>query len=637
MKKYNWLINIVLFALMSASPCLKADKLSDQRALYLQAEQMLRDKNEAGFLAASATLADYPLYPYLRYQWLKEKLADSGLITSFLSTYQATRYAALMRGKWLDYLAAKSQWSDFLKYYQVDENSVDDCRFQWARYQTGTKDAALIEAKRLWLSGKSAENYCQPLFAALEKSSLINPELIWQRFETTLRANHTSSAQSAAVLLKAELKTKADTWLLLHNKPSLLSEPRYWATKDDETGRLFAHTIIRLANSDLDKAITAWDNSRQNFVINETINDSVARKLGNSLLGKKDNRAFNYLNYIKNADADERINKVRAALLEQNWQHVETALAGLSPDQKQLPQWQYWQARMLEQTGRAMQAQAAYKALANDRSYYGFSAADKINSPYRIPDVPLTVSKESLANLAAQPDFQAAREFELIGNNLELRRQWQHAIKQLPKDKLIIAAKLAQQWRWDPLAITTLVKADYWDDLSIRFPIAYQQDIEKGAAINQVDSAILFGLMRQESMLDKNAVSPVGARGLMQLMPETAATIAKDLHEPAHSINDLFKPEVNIRFGSYYFNNMLQKVGGHVALAAGAYNAGPHRVRKWLPTAASVPADIWIETIPFKETRKYVSSVLSYAIIYQQRLKKKGLRLKTLLRDVTPN
>jgi soluble lytic murein transglycosylase len=81
---------------------------------------------------------------------------------------------------------------------------------------------------------------------------------------------------------------------------------------------------------------------------------------------------------------------------------------------------------------------------------------------------------------------------------------------------------------------------------------------------------------------------------------------------------------------------LLNRFDGHVALASAAYNAGPNRAKKWLPITSAVPADIWIETIPFKETRKYVSTVLSYAIIYQQRLKKGGLKLKNLLRDVTP-
>ncbi|CAG7857729.1 partial soluble lytic murein transglycosylase, partial [biofilm metagenome] len=544
MMKINSFIKLFsFFAVLSVSPLISADKLSEQRSSFLQAVKYLNEKNEVSFSAVSAVLTDYPLYSYLRYLRLKENLADSGQIVTFLSTYKDTRYAALLRGKWLDYLTDKQQWDDYLQHYLVDEDSKDDCRFHWARHQTGNKEPAMAEAKRLWLSGKVAEKNCQTLFAALEKSSLINQSLIWQRFETALLANRAGTAESAAALLKGENRKRAEIWLLLHSKPSLINEPRFWTNKDEETGRLFAHTIIRLANSNLDKATIAWDKRKHGFIINTETNDAVAHKLGFSLLGKKDSRAYNYLNLIKNPDPDERLSKVRAALLEQNWQHVDSALAGLTPDQRQLPQWQYWQARMLAQTGRKTQAQTLYKSLANDRSYYGFNAADKTNSAYRIPDVPLTVGNAAIEDLAVQPDFLAAREFKLIGNDLESRRQWQYAINKLPKEKLIVAAKLAQQWQWDQLAITTLVKADYWDDLSIRFPIAYQNEIETGAAINKVDSALLFGLMRQESMLDKNAVSPVGARGLMQIMPETAVTIAKALNEPWVSANDLFKPE----------------------------------------------------------------------------------------------
>ncbi len=637
MPKTIFIFKILSFGVfLGLSSTVLADKLTDQRMAYLQAEKYLNEKNEAGFYAVSATLADYPLYPYLRYLHQKNHLADSSQVQTFLSTYKNTRYAGSLRAKWLDYLAAKERWRDFILHYQADDKSSEDCRYHWALHQTGKQVEALADAKRLWLDGMAAEKHCKPLFAALEKSPQINQDLIWQRFEISLQNNHVDSAKTAAALLKGGEKTRAKTWLLLHNKPTLVDEPRFWGAKDGLTGRLFAHTVRRLANSDLDKAVSAWETGKQNFIIDAGSADKVAHKVGIGLLGNKDSRAYNYLNNIKHPDSDERINKVRAALLEQNWRHVDSALAELTPDQRQLPQWQYWQARMLEQTDRKIQAQALYKSLANDRSYYGFSAADKVGSPYRIPDVPVKIDNAALDKLAAESDFQAAHEFKSVGNDLEARRQWQYAVNKLPKDKLIVAAKLAQKWQWDQLAITTLVKADYWDDLEIRFPIAYQNEIATGAAVNKLDSALLFGLMRQESMLDKNAVSSVGARGLMQIMPGTAVTIAKALNEPWLSANDLFKPEVNIRFGSYYFNDMLQRVGGHVALAAAAYNAGLHRVVKWRPTAAPVPADIWIETIPFKETRKYVSSVLAYAIIYQQRLKKNALRLSNLLSDVQP-
>jgi len=172
--------------------------------------------------------------------------------------------------------------------------------------------------------------------------------------------------------------------------------------------------------------------------------------------------------------------------------------------------------------------------------------------------------------------------------------------------------------------------------MGLRFPLNYLKEVQASAEKHNLDSALLFGLMRQESMLDRYAESSAGALGLMQLMPKTAMTIAQTLHEPWRSNSDLFNPEFNINYGGYYFRDLLNRFGGHIAVAGAAYNAGPNRARKWLPVAASVPADIWVETIPFKETRKYVSTVLSYAMIYQNRLKKGNLKLKDLLRDVVP-
>lgn len=170
----------------------------------------------------------------------------------------------------------------------------------------------------------------------------------------------------------------------------------------------------------------------------------------------------------------------------------------------------------------------------------------------------------------------------------------------------------------------------------LRFPTHYQEQVESNATLQNVDPALLFGLMRQESMMDKMAASSVGAKGLMQLMPGTGQQIAKALNEPWHSDSDLFNPELNIKYGSYYFKQLLEQFNGHAALATAAYNAGPARVKKWLPQGKALPADLWVEYIPYKETRKYVSSVLSYAIIYQHLLQRDALKLKNLLPDVSP-
>lgn len=613
-----------------------SDKLNDQRQAFLKAEQYLAESNEAGFLAVRSGLDEYPLYPYLRYQWLKNQLSQTDQVLAFLSAYKTTRYAGLLRSKWLDYLAKQERWQDFVRYYEVSGDSADDCLYQWAQYRIGNQSQALAEAKRLWLLGGPVDKSCQPLFTALQDSPLVTPDLIWRRFEATVENNDLVTARTTSLLLKDEARKNAELWLKLLEKPELIEDGQFWLDKNAQTGRLFAHAVKRLASSNLDKALTVWDSKKTDFSLDGQTAQRVEQKFGLSLLSKKDNRAYDRLSKVLQPDEETRAAKVRSALLEQNWQHVNNALFGLTVAEQQEPKWQYWKARALQEIGKKQESNQVYAELAKDRSYYGFLAADSVNVPYQIIDQPVKVQAEQLRQLEENPDFKACYEFKFLGRDLEARRQWQFAIKNLPKEKLQAAAKLAQQWQWDQLAITTLVKADYWDDMAIRFPLDYADEIQSSAYKHDLDPALLFGLMRQESMLDKNAVSSAGAKGLMQLMPETARTIARTLREPWHSDSDLFKPDLNIQYGGYYFKDLLTRFGGHIAVAGAAYNAGPNRAKKWLPITSAVPADIWIETIPFKETRKYVSTVLSYAIIYQNRLKKGGLKLKGLLRDVTP-
>ncbi len=613
------------------------DRLGDQRQAFLQAQKYLNDKNEAGFLKASADLTDYPLYPYLRYQWLRNHLSDTEQVVSFLSLYNNTRYAPLLKASWLDYLAKNKRWGEFFVNYEVNDKSTEDCRFYWAQHQIGKQIEALTEAKRLWSSGKENKGYCQPLFSELQKSSFLTPENNWQRFEAALTHKNVGLAKSVSALMTGEDKSDAETWLTLHQQPQAIENDKFWRDKTDRTGRLFAHSVKQFLTQDLNKAMLIWDARKAGFSIDDAIAGEVEHRFGMALLSDKDPKAYGHLAKVMSPDEDTRLAKVRAALVEQDWQHVAAAVSGLTPDEKQLPQWRYWQARALAETGDAKQAEILLQALAQDRSFYGFLAADRIKAPYQFSDHPVNTDGKALLALSEEPDFKVCQEFIAVNMELEAHRQWQFAIKNLPKEKLMTAAKLAQQWQWHQIAITTLVKADYWDDLALRFPLHYFDLVKMNADQQQLDPALIYGLMRQESMLDKDAVSSVGARGLLQLMPATAKTVAQSMQEKLGSVNDLYSPDVNIRYGSHYFKTLLDQFTGHAALAGAAYNAGPNKVKKWLPMAAAIPADVWIDTIPYKETRKYVTSVLSYAIIYQNRLKSNRFRLKDLLPDVAPS
>ena len=195
----------------------------------------------------------------------------------------------------------------------------------------------------------------------------------------------------------------------------------------------------------------------------------------------RDNRAFDRLNKVSEPDAEVREWKIRSALFELNWQHVNQALAALSSEEKQTPQWQYWQARAFIETGDVQHGQVLYQTLANDRSYYGFMAADVVNKPYVFSDHPVNLLGDELTVFAEQVDFQVAHEFIALNRDLDAKRQWWFSVNKLSKEQRKVAAKLAQQWQWDQVAIMTLVKADYWDDLALRFPLQYSSQIQSNA------------------------------------------------------------------------------------------------------------------------------------------------------------
>jgi soluble lytic murein transglycosylase len=609
--------------------------LDQQRQDFLVAERLAEQGNESAFVTLSSSLADYPLYPYLQYQWLKNHLPQTDKILAFLSAYKDSRYAGLLRSKWLDYLANNERWVEFIIHYQAGGDSALECQYYWANYKAGNQQLALNEAKRLWVTADKLPKECDTLLFALALSPVLTLDLIWQRFELALKNDNKPLAIHVQHMLEKPDQETAEVLLQVYNRPELIQNSQF-LEGNERLGRIFAYGVDRLAKSSLDSAITVWDSRNNNLVIDSQTVQKIERRLALALAHARDNRAYDRLNHLMVADAEAAEWKVRAALLEQNWQHVAHALTGLSIEEQQKPHWQYWLARSLSENGNAPQAQSVYNLLSEDRSFYGFMAADAVNKPYSIADKPVLLAGDALETMARQADFKAVQELMILDREAEAKRQWWFTVKKLTKEQLMIAAKLAQQWQWDQVAIITLVKADYWDDLALRFPVNYLSQVQNNASREDIDPAIIFGLIRQESMLDKKARSAAGARGLMQIMPETARHIARNLNEPWREESSLFNPDVNIKFGTFYYKQLLNRFDGHFALATAAYNAGPNRVVKWLPNDMQVPADVWIETIPYKETRKYVASVMAYAIIYQQRIQRSALKISRLLFDVRP-
>ncbi|MGR8936012.1 MAG: transglycosylase SLT domain-containing protein [Gammaproteobacteria bacterium] len=611
--------------------------MRQQRELFLETEALLERKQLQHAESNMSQLRDYPLYAHLQYRVLQDKLGRQSDIEAFLSAYGDTYYADDLRRRWLQYLAENRQWKVFLRHYRESGDTALQCLQRQAQYAAGATDQALNAARELWAVGRSQPQQCDALFEILLHSPDMTEALKWKRFELALQADNTALAHYVKRLMSASQQPVAEFWLRVHRRPQLIADPTAWTQSYAERGTIFAHGVERMAAKDLETALAVWDQRQANIAIEREQADRVEKKFGMLLARRKDARAYERFSRIVSAsDAAVREWAVRAALLEQNWKHVDAALQRLSPEEQRTPRWQYWQGRMLQETGRSQQAAQVFAQLAGDRSFYGFLAADYSKQAYGLGDRPTPVSAEDIDALHARRPFRMVEELRRLGRVKEALRQWWFAVGQLDQSQKLLAAKLAQQWAWHPIAVFTLARADYWDDIGLRFPAPYSEQIQHYAQRQGLEPAIVYGLVRQESVFDASARSSAGALGLMQIMPGTAQYIAGKLHDGRRPANSLFEPEINLKYGTFYYKQLLDRFHGHVALAAAGYNAGPQRVVRWRAGSAAVPADIWIETIPFKETRKYVSSVLMYSIIYQQRLGLGEFKLQDLMRDVEP-
>ena len=629
-------VRLVLLILIPAAGISHADELAlaKKRQDFLQAEQYLNQGRDDAYFTLAGALQDYPLYPYLQYEWLKLHLNDDKSVSAFLQAYPQSRYAQLLRQKWLLELGKNQQWPSFIENYHHTDDQEVNCLYLQARYQTGEQAIALESARQLWLSGKNQPATCEALFTLLLHAPSFNPAWLWERFQAALALDNGRLAQQVAALLPKDRQAEATLWLQLHKQPETVALDADWKHSYPQAGLLFVHAITQWLETEPVSAMHAWDSEKANYAIPATIAADTEKRLALALAFKHDPLAFERLAQLADKDDASREWAVRAALNQQNWLQAGLALDALTEEQKQQDKWQYWQARVLAVSGQTTQAADIFQHIAKNRSFYGFLAADRLQQSISLADRPLDITAQEIQQLQTTEAFQMVAEFLALHKNLEAKRQWRHATASLDQHQLTVAAKLAQQWQLPALAIATVAKANAWDDIALRFPLHYTAQIENLAANQQLDPAIIFGLIRQESAFDEFAESSAGAKGLLQVLPSTAQQIAQELHEGWQGENSLFNPDLNLKYGSYYYKKLLRQFHGAHLLAAAAYNAGAAKIKRWLPDKQALPGDIWIESIPYKETRNYVSTVFMNALIYQQRLHRNALKTGDLLPEV---
>jgi soluble lytic murein transglycosylase len=629
----------LLICLLGFKEGASSQELEQQRADFLKAEQALQQGKGQEADSLLSGLQGYPLYPYLLYQKALRELDSAPAISAFLSQYADTPYAAPLRQRWLERLAGRADWAGFLAAYRETHSLNLQCLKGLAQLSLGRSAEAFAAAAKIWAEEAAPPESCQRLFSAWRAmDASFGPAQVWKRYGLLLRKGDKAQADALQALLPAALQPQAALWRQVHETPRLLLSCTSLNPQAPAAAQIFAHGIDRLASSDPLLAQTVYALHRHRFALDAEEQIRLDRRTALALAAQRYPQTWAYLSALPAASADAGIRgwRVRAALMQRHWPGVLAAIAMLAPEEQSQAQWRYWRARALEALGDQPGAQGYYQLAAQERDFYGFSAADRIGRDYPLASQPQAITAAELQSLAETPVFQAISEWRALKREREARIEWLHHLNALKPQELIAAAKLAQQWGLDNLAINTAAKAGYWNDLELRFPLGMKPAVFNAAQGQQLDPALVYALIRRESAFDANAGSPAGARGLMQLMPGTGEMMAKKLGESLPSSTALLDPERNLRYGAAYFRGLLDKFNAHFALAAAAYNAGPGRVERWLPKDKAMPVDLWVETIPFSETRQYVAAVTAYATIYQARLNQSWRRLAHWLPEVQP-
>ena len=306
----------------------------------------------------------------------------------------------------------------------------------------------------------------------------------------------------------------------------------------------------------------------------------------------------------------------------------------IAPDARGELRWRYWRARALTALGRI--EEASWAEIATERDYYGFLAADRIGAPYRIVQDAAGASAERLRRIGSMGGFRRAREFHVLGLRNGFNREWRHLVGRLDGKDLTAAGELALRNGWHFEAIRAAARAGALDRLDLRFPIAWEHEVAAAAREHGIDPAWVLATIRMESAFRPRARSPAGALGLMQIMPATGRRIARVAGVRHRGSRTLLDPRQNIRLGVAYLRRLLDRMDGNPALASASYNAGPHRTDRWLAAGAGLEPELWVEFVPYTETRRYVKRVLEYRIVYQHRLRSRSDRLSALLVPLPP-
>ena len=619
----------VVWRMLAAGVCLatlagvaRADSLDEQRSRYAQIKQAWDQKQMDVVQQLMPTLRDYPLYPYLEYRQLTDDLMNEPTVavSQFIQANPTLPPARSLKSRFVNELERREDWRGLLAFSPEPPGTTESkCNYYYAKWNTGQADAAWSGAKELWLSGKNLPSSCDRLFSAWRSSGTQDPLAYLERIRLAMREGNTSLVTSLANQMPADYQTIASSLITLQNDPNTVLTFARTVGATDFTRQAAAVAFTRIARQDVENARLMIPSLVQAQQLNDeqaqALKETVAwRLMGNDITSEQASWRDDVIMRSQSTTLVER--RVRIALGAGDRAGLNTWLARLPMDAKEKDEWRYWQADLLLERGREAEAKEILHSLMQQRGFYPMIAAQRLGEEY-----PLRVDKAVAVNQALVQGPEMARVRELMYWNLDntARSEWANLVSSRSKSEQEGLARYAFDQDWWDLSVQATIAGKLWNHLEERFPLAYKETFARYVSGKDIYQSYAMAIARQESAWNPKVRSPVGASGLMQIMPGTATHTVKMFSIPGYtSSSQLLDPETNINIGTSYLQYVSQQFENNRIFASAAYNAGPGRVRTWLGNSAGrIDAVAFVESIPFSETRGYVKNVLAYDAYYK--------------------
>ncbi|MBE0402018.1 transglycosylase SLT domain-containing protein [Halomonas citrativorans] len=566
-------------------------------------------------------IEDHVLSGYVDYHRLRNQLPNvsTAQVQSFINQHNDSPLSEWLRGQAIAKYGHAGRYSDLLSVSDGEPaGTARQCYYYTALMDSQPQQAAEA-GLALWLEGSSQPDACDALFDHLRANGTIDATAIWERKMLAWQAGEDRLSTYLGGLLSGQWHTAIETADQVNtNTRAVTSAPACLGPECAATASFYKAAMQRFTREDTPAALSSWQTIAPNVNLPPSDQQAIEEELAFYALVRNVPGALGWVDDVLPSLDSERVLelRVRRALADRQWQEVIHWIAEMPTSQQENSRWQYWLGRANEQLGSQEAATARYRQAATDRSFYGFAAAEQLGQPYQLNLERNHFDEASRERTARLPVVQRTEALLRIGEDGLANSEWLYAVQNGTPQQARALADYAAHQQWHARLVQTTIAGSMWDALDWRFPEAYRESFMHWGRQTGVDPYMLMAITRRESAYNPVALSPAGARGLMQLMPGTASLVSRQLGISDPGPYGILDPELNIRLGSTYLRDKLNRYQGNRLAAAAAYNAGPGRVDQWLGSGME-SFDLFVESIPFKETRDYVQAVLSYRVIFE--------------------